>query len=199
MEIKRTKFNISLLGESQVGKTSIVSTLKGIEFDENKLPTIGLDTFIDSYIIEGNEYKFKIFDTNGQERYNSISDTTVKLADGFLVVFSVLDKKSFTKIKKWLEIIEDSVNLKSKVVFIVGNKIDSKERQITKEEAEDFAAQKKMKYFETSAKTGAGIKEVFLEIYNDIYNLNKIGDKPINNNIIIKKDSQKSKEGKKCC
>ena len=199
MEIKRTKFNISLLGESQVGKTSIVSTLKGIEFDENKLPTIGLDTFVDSYIIEGNEYKFKIFDTNGQERYNSISDTTVKLADGFLVVFSVLDKKSFTKIKKWLEIIEDSVNLKSKVVFIVGNKIDSKERQITKEEAEDFAAQKKMKYFETSAKTGAGIKEVFLEIYNDIYNLNKIGDKPINNNIIIKKDSQKSKEGKKCC
>ena len=199
MEIKRTKFNISLLGESQVGKTSIVSTLKGIEFDENKLPTIGLDTFVDSHIIEGNEYKFKIFDTNGQERYNSISDTTVKLADGFLVVFSVLDKKSFTKIKKWLEIIEDSVNLKSKVVFIVGNKIDSKERQITKEEAEDFAAQKKMKYFETSAKTGAGIKEVFLEIYNDIYNLNKIGDKPINNNIIIKKDSQKSKEGKKCC
>ncbi len=199
MEIKRTKFNISLLGESQVGKTSIVSTLKGIEFDENKLPTIGLDTFVDSHIIEGNEYKFKIFDTNGQERYNSISDTTVKLADGFLVVFSVLDKKSFTKIKKWLEIIEDSVNLKSKVVFIVGNKIDSKERQITKEEAEDFAAQKKMKYFETSAKTGAGIKEVFLEIYNDIYNLNKIEDKPINNNIIIKKDSQKSKEGKKCC
>ena len=199
MEIKRTKFNISLLGESQVGKTSIVSTLKGIEFDENKLPTIGLDTFIDSYIIEGNEYKFKIFDTNGQERYNSISDTTVKLADGFLVVFSVLDKKSFTKIKKWLEIIEDSVNLKSKVVFIVGNKIDSKERQITKEEAEDFAVQKKLKYFETSAKTGAGIKKAFIEIYNDIYNLNKIGDKPINKNIILENNGQKSKTGKKCC
>ena len=56
--IKRTKFNVSLLGETQVGKTSMISVKTGIEFDENQLATVGIDNFLDIAKFENQEYKF---------------------------------------------------------------------------------------------------------------------------------------------
>ena len=187
MEIKRTKFNLSILGETQVGKTCILSVYKGVKFNEKNLSTIGMDTFIDLVNIEGQEYKFKIFDTNGQERYNSISSSTIKFADGFLVVFSVDKKSSFEKIVNWIKVIENSVDIREKAVILVGNKIDKPEREVSNEEALSFAKRKKLKYYETSAKTGFNIKEVFNEIYKDIYLLN------IDNGSILEKDIDEEK------
>ena len=215
MEIKRTKFNLSILGETQVGKTCILSVYKGVNFNEKNLSTIGMDTFIDLVNIEGQEYKFKIFDTNGQERYNSISSSTIKFADGFLIVFSVDKKSSFEKIINWIKVIENSVDIREKAVILVGNKIDKPEREVNNEEALSFAKKKKLKYYETSAKTGFNIKEVFNEIYKDIYllslndgpNLEKDTDEEINHrieNIKIKKsdfnkNNVKEKPNGKCC
>ena len=187
MEIKRTKFNLSILGETQVGKTCILSVYKGVNFNEKNLSTIGMDTFLDLVNIEGQEYKFKIFDTNGQERYNSISSSTIKFADGFLVVFSVDKKSSFEKIVNWIKVIENSVDIREKAVILVGNKIDKSEREVSNEEALSFAKRKKLKYYETSAKTGFNIKEVFNEIYKDIYLLN------IDNGSILEKDIDEEK------
>ena len=96
------------------------------------------------------EYKFKIFDTNGQERYNSITDTTIKIADGFLLVFSVDKKLSFQKIQHWIEVIENSVDLRKKAAILVGNKIDMPNREVTNEEAVTFAKERNMEYIETS-------------------------------------------------
>ena len=168
-KIKRTKFNVSLLGEGHVGKTCIVSVHSGREFDENTLMTVGLENVIDTYKIEGTDYKFKIFDTAGQERYRSISTQTIQIADGFLLVFSVDDKASFEHIGYWLNVIEENADIKKKVIIIVGNKIDLENRAVTNEEAANFAKERKLKYFETSAKSGIGINEVFKELYEDIY------------------------------
>jgi len=87
--IERTKFNIILLGETQVGKTSLIKFLTGKPFDEQKLATIGVDYEDREAVFDGKLFKFKIFDTAGQERYDSISNSILKKAYGFLLVFSV--------------------------------------------------------------------------------------------------------------
>jgi small GTP-binding protein len=188
--IKRTKFNVSLLGEASVGKTCMINSLKGFPFDENQIATIGIDDVMDQAKFENNSYKFKIFDTAGQERYRSISTQTVQLADGFLIVFAVDSKQSFERVNYWIETIADKVSINQKALILVGNKcdVDENKRQVTKEAAEEFAASNKMKYFETSAKTGAKIKEVFKQLYKDIYILSKKLDKKEGDNFKLDDD-----------
>ena len=175
--IKRTKFNVCLLGEGHVGKTCIASVYTGHHFDENTLMTVGLDNYTSNEKFDGEEYKFKIFDTAGQERYRSISTNTIQISDGFLVVFAVNDRESFDHISYWINIIEEKTDFKKKVIILVGNKIDLQEREVTNEEAVNFAKEKDIKYFETSAKTGFGIKESFKQLYEDVYKKYKENEK----------------------
>ena len=203
--IQRTKFNVSILGESQVGKTSMISVKSGLQFNEKQIATVGIDNFIDKKVIDNKEYKFKFFDTAGQERYNSISAQTIKIADGFILVFSVTDRGSLEKISFWMKSIEENTNIKDKVIILVGNKIDM-EREISHEEANNFAKENNLKYFETSAKTGYGIDETFNQLYQDIYELNK-KDNPENEknkNIQLEntnndEPNEKGKKKSKCC
>ena len=97
--MEKTKiFRISLLGESAVGKTSIVSVYTKNEFSNSTLSTTGIDFCIKKKEFDDIECKFKIFDTAGQERYKSLSLTTIQVADGFFMVFAVDDEKSFKRI-----------------------------------------------------------------------------------------------------
>ena len=203
--IQRTKFNVSILGESQVGKTSMISVKSGLQFNEKQIATVGIDNFIDKKVIDNQEYKFKFFDTAGQERYNSISAQTIKIADGFILVFSVTDRGSLEKISFWMKSIEENTNIKDKVIILVGNKIDM-EREISHEEANNFAKENNLKYFETSAKTGYGIDETFNQLYQDIYELNKKDnqengkDKNIQlENTNNDESNEKGKKKSKCC
>ena len=203
--IKRTKFNVSLLGETQVGKTSMISVKTGIEFDENQLATVGIDNFLDSAKFENQEYKFKIFDTAGQERYNSISSQTLKVADGYILVFAVDKRSSFEKIDLWIKSIEENVNIKKKALILVGNKCDLEKREVKKDEGEKFAQEYHMNYYETSAKTGEGIQEVFNQIYKEIYQLFKKLEENNKNNQDHGKNGNKSiklnnkKKKSHCC
>ena len=198
-KIKRTKFNVSLLGETQVGKTCMVQVLTGTPFSDIHLSTIGIDSFTDSAKFDNVEYKFKIFDTAGQERYRNVSNTTINIADGFLMVFSVDNRETFERINDWINVISDEVNLEEKVIFLVGNKIDVEKREVSNEEGINFAKEKNIKYFETSAKTGFGIKETFKQLYQDIYELFKKSNKlEINNkNITLNKKEVVSPEQNK--
>ena len=189
-EIARKKFNINFLGDTSVGKTSIIKRHVNKTFDENAIATIGIDNIKDEKEFDKKKYSFKIYDTAGQERYKSISLNYIKLGDGFLLVFSVDNKETFDKLEEWVQNIYDSVSIDEKVIFLVGNKIDSPNRVVKREEAEAFAKNKKFRYFETSAKTGEGVEELFDELYNTIYNLNK---KCENN---LKEDNLKLKSGK---
>ena len=197
-DIKRTKFNICLLGESKVGKTCMTSVYIGQPFDENTLTTLGLENIADKFEIEGKVYTFKIFDTAGQERYKSIAQSTIQISDGFLIVFDVNEKSTFESVINWINYIDERVDIAEKVLILVGNKIDIEEREVTREEAEYFAKDKNMKYFETSAKTGAGIKEVFQELYKDVYNKCKsMSKKGEDSKPILKKNN--NKKGKAWC
>ena len=176
-EIARKKFNINFLGDTTVGKTSIIKRHVNKTFDENAIATIGIDNIKDEKEFDKKTYSFKIYDTAGQERYKSISINYIKLGDGFLLVFAVDKRETFEKLEEWVQNIYDSVPVDEKVIFLVGNKIDSPDRVVTKEEAEAYAKKKNFTYYETSAKTGEGIEQLFDELYNKIYNLNKKADK----------------------
>ena len=176
-EIARKKFNINFLGDTTVGKTSIIKRHVNKTFDENAIATIGIDNIKDEKEFDKKTYSFKIYDTAGQERYKSISINYIKLGDGFLLVFAVDKRETFDKLEEWVQNIYDSVPVEEKVIFLVGNKIDSPDRVVTKEEAEAYAKKKNFTYYETSAKTGEGIEQLFDELYNKIYNLNKKADK----------------------
>ena len=185
-KIKRTKFNVSLLGETQVGKTSLANVKSGFNYNPSQLATVGIDNFLDKQIFNGIEYKFKIFDTAGQERYNNIVASTIKVADGYVLVFSVDQKSSLDKISTWLKYLGENVDLKEKGLILIGNKIDLPEREVRTEEGKNFAKSFNIKYFETSAKEGIGIDEAFKQIYKIIYELNE--------NIRVEDDNNNSGE-----
>ena len=99
-----------------------------------------------------------------------------------------------------------NVNIKKKALILVGNKCDIKNREVTKEEGENLAKQYHINYYETSAKTGEGIKEVFNQIYKNIYELykkleesNKNKPDSIKNANNIKLNNKKEKKKSHCC
>ena len=193
-ESKRTKFNAIILGESRVGKTALIDSLCHKPFNENSLLTAGVDFQIVEREMEGKIYKFKIFDTAGQERFKSISKSSIKLADGILLVFAVDNSNTFDKISEWIASIKEEVNESEKAIILAGNKIDIEDREISYDKALEFAEDCKFKYYETSAKTNVGVQEVFNELFKDIYNLNKNASKI--SNITLK---EQQKKDSKCC
>ncbi len=197
-------FRISLLGEGQVGKTSMLTAYTKNEFSFDALSTIGIVEDFIKKTFDKMEYKFKIFDTAGQERYNSIATSTIQIADGFFMVFAVNNKESYKKIVKWIDSIKEYVNLEEKVLFIIGNKCDanSEERVVGKEEAEKFAKGYNAKYYETSAYTREGINGAFEDMFKDVYEMYKKNknDNNRNSNIVLDNNNAgnaKNKDPKK--
>ena len=170
--ISKKKLLISVLGYWSTGKTSIISSYFGYHFDENIIPTRGIDCHNDTSF--NKNYMFKIYDTTGGEKYRSISRTTIVGADGYLLVFALDFRESFEEVKYWLESIKELVDINKKSIIIVGNKSDIDKREISYEEAYNYANENKLKYFETSAKSGNNIKELFNELYMDVCTKNKI-------------------------
>ena len=198
--MSKNTFKISLLGDKTVGKTSIVTAYTTNEFNFTTLATIGIDTSITKKVFDNVEYTFKIFDTAGQEKFNSISTTTIQMAVGFFMVFAVNNRQSYERLVNWINYIEEYVNLEEKVLFIIGNKIDIKpeEREVTKEEAEEIAKSKKAKYFETSALTRSGINEAFEEMFKDVYEMSKNNQNNSSNSSFSLDKDNVNKKKKKC-
>ena len=190
---KKTVVTLSLLGESQVGKTCLCGVYLGLEFQSDTLHTIGMEKlYTEMTMPDGNKVSIKIWDTAGQERFRSIALQSLRTSKGIAVVFNVADKTSFDKINYWLEQIKNvSVNIP---IVLFGNKCDLENRQVTKEEAENYAKEKNILYFETSAKNNIGVKEGFealaIKAYEKLEN---------SNNINIKIKNTKTKKKKKCC
>ena len=117
------------------------------------------------------------------------------------MVFAVNNKESFNKIVDWIEFIDNHVTIGEKVLYLIGNKIDvnPKERMVTKEEAEEFAKSKNVKYLETSALKNEGINEAFEKIFKDVYEIYKQGNnKNSNFNLDENINNEDDKKKKKC-
>ena len=154
---------ILLIGDSFVGKTSLLLKYCEGQFPEAHMATIGVE-FKDKIVNVGKwKVRLQIWDTSGQERFRSITQNFYRNADGILFVYDITNRESFSHIKDWLldSQVEDS-DIKR---ILIGNKKDLEDkRAIEIEKMNSFSEGKKMKCFETSAKTGENVETIFKEI-----------------------------------
>ena len=159
------EFNVILIGDSGVGKTSILTKFIEGNFENNKKCTINVEFKTKNLKIDKDLYaKLTIYDTAGQERYRSLTRQYYHLANGIVLVFDLTDENSFNSLNKWVKEIDD--NTKNVEVILVGNKSDLKNRAIINSRAEQFAHEKNFKYTETSAKEGTNVLLLFEELSN---------------------------------
>ena len=184
---------ILALGNSKVGKTSyIIRNVKDIY--EIHLSTIGFNIQIKKIELKnGKKVNVKFYDTSGQERYHSLAPNFIKTTDGILLMYDITDRETFDAISKWYN---DILNNKEKdfPIILVGNKTDLEdERQVQREEGEDFAKKLNIKFFEVSNKDGTNVKESSKELIRMILNHNSDDFKTV-----CSKLSKKKLKKRKC-
>ncbi len=172
-------FKIIEIGDSTVGKTAIKVRLTDDYFKKDLKTTLGVDfgskTLKCEYISEDILFtgthrftaKMNLWDAAGQAHYEQIRGMYYRGAKGALLVYDVTNPVSFQNLDKWINELEENVGI-DLPILIVGNKIDL-ERRVPQKDAEEYAKEKNFLYFETSAKTGAGIVDAFKNLAVEIY------------------------------
>ena len=160
------------LGETGVGKTSIIRRYINNIFEEKILSTVGLNfTFKQVKLKNGKSITIKLVDTAGQERFRALVKSYFKNIDAVLFIFSLDSKDSFDNMINWINLFNENHNGKEGIPrYLIGNKAD-KEKKVQKEEIDDFINKNKIKYYETSAKDNAGIDELFQDLSEDLYKI----------------------------
>ena len=189
-------FKVLLLGDTDVGKSSLILRYTEETFNSKLVNSIGVDFKMKKKEIDGKIIKVQIWDTAGHERFRSITYSYYRGANAIIIVFDITDKKSFLSITEWLKQIEKHAK-ENVFKFLVGNKSDlAEERKVTFEEAKEYADEHELPYIETSAKEGININELFESSIKSFLSNNKYigGDK----NIKLNNQSTTS-EKNKCC
>jgi small GTP-binding protein len=196
---------ILLVGDSAVGKTTLILKYVDGKFSDSHITTIGVEYKDKEITVNNRKINLQIWDTSGQERYRSITKNFYRNAHGILFVFDVTNQTSFDHLKDWLNSSNEcDIDFKK---IIVGNKIDLNDRVVNKETMEFFAEKNQIKKsFETSAKDGTNADLIFKEM-SELILANKT-DEEINQEFLVRphasstlsKDSENLEpEKKKCC
>jgi small GTP-binding protein len=129
-----------VVGNSGVGKTSILSSLQDGTFHAEVTPTVGIDFVITRIDIEGESFKLHVWDTAGQERFRSLTKSDFRSAMAVILVFDLTDRQSFNDVSQWLVDVH-SLCEPNVTVTLLGNKVDMEDaRAISRSEAASFAA-----------------------------------------------------------
>ena len=191
------KCQILIIGNSVVGKTSILTKYTTKTYNENYIATVGLDFFTKDEKIDDKTIRVKIWDTAGQERYKAITKCFFQRAQGIIIVFDVTNKKSFDDLKIWIDSIRSqsklTEDLENMPIIIIGNKIDIPKRVIDKETALNFSKEQNFDYYETSGKTGQGVDNAIKDLVKKV--MVYISKKNGRDNLKLSENSQK----RKCC
>jgi small GTP-binding protein len=182
-------FKIVIVGESGVGKTSILKRELNNEFSENIKQTSTFEHYYKNYSVNDSKICLHIWDTCGKDNYRTLVGNFLRASLCAFLVFSIDNIKSFEKLSDWiLEIKENcSDNI---ILFLIGNKKDKlSERKVSFLQINNFIKEENItKYFEISALNNDGIEEVFKQtlIYLYIQNILSLNKNNYNNNLIDK-------------
>lgn len=175
--MKTSRLKLILLGDGRVGKTSILNKYVFDKFNENEEKTTNYSYLEKNITKNDKRYKFCIWDTAGQEQFNSLTPIYYRDAKGVILVYDILNQNSFKRVQKWTEELH-SYNNEALMVFM-GNKVDlleeyyDKNNYVDKSKAEELANKENSKLFYSSAKTGEGISEAFEYIINKVIEKNE--------------------------
>ena len=165
-------FKVAFLGDSSVGKTSIVQRFYQQTFDFSMDNTIGASFVQKDLDTESGPVQLNIWDTAGQERYRSLVATYTRGCHGGIICFSYDSKQSFESLDTWVnELLKQCA--KNCIIYICGNKIDLAP-EVSDDEVNKWISQKNYKFFKTSAKTGEGVDEMFISLAKDLAETTKI-------------------------
>ncbi|XP_019877206.1 ras-related protein Rab-18-B-like [Aethina tumida] len=180
-----TTLKILIIGESGVGKSSLLLRFTEDNFDPEQTLTIGVDFKTKRICVDGNPVKLAIWDTAGQERFRTLTPSYYRDAQGAILVFDVSSYTTFAKLETWLNELETYSTKSNIVKMIVGNKIDMENREVTREEAMKFARRHQTLYIEASAKTRDGVECAFEELVHKIIQTPGLWESYDGNNIHI--------------
>ena len=163
----KLSLKILLIGDSQVGKTSLLLKYTEHVFPEEHIATIGVE-YKDKFIVKDNyNIRLQIWDTAGQERFHSITKNIYRNANGVLFVYDITNQESFNNIKNWIKDLQNVGNDIKGV--IIGNKLDlEQKRDVSKEDLEVLGKKNQMPFLETSAKQNINVNEGFDLLVNEL-------------------------------
>eukprot|EP01104_Vermistella_antarctica_P005517 TRINITY_DN1602_c5_g1_i1.p1 TRINITY_DN1602_c5_g1~~TRINITY_DN1602_c5_g1_i1.p1 ORF type:complete len:202 (-),score=59.50 TRINITY_DN1602_c5_g1_i1:24-629(-) len=161
-------FKLLLIGDSGVGKSSMLLRFTDGKFDNEQTCTIGVDFKIKLMDFDGKRINLTLWDTAGQEKFRSLTSSYYRGTQGIILVYDVTKRSTFEHLNDWLQEIDMYCTNDDVVCLLVGNKIDLEEREVSKQEAIEYARSKGMVFIETSAKTKMGIQQAFEEIVHKI-------------------------------
>jgi len=153
-------FKISILGNSNVGKSSLMGQYCGHTFFTGSPPTVGVDFNIKMHTVGKRRIKLHIWDTAGQEKFRGMVRSYYRLASAIVIVYSVTDRKSFEDVSYWLgEVRRECLNCK--YIMLVANKTDLLETQrvVSTTEGQQYATNEGISYAECHATTHEGVRE----------------------------------------
>ena len=209
-------FKAIIIGDAFVGKSSIINKAVKQTFEPNYNPTLGFDYFLFYIRIKNKILKLQIWDTCGQEIYQSLITNFYRNSSVAFMVYAINNKESFEHLDNWLKEVKYTNNPDTKI-FLIGNKSDlNNERKITYEEGKKYAENFEFSYFlETSAKTGEKVDDIMIKAAQILYkeyieyenvkthkkNLKENDDNDSNNRDfeINSENTQKRKKKKGCC
>ena len=171
-KLKVLEVKIVLLGNINVGKTSIASRYCKNSFNEHHINTIGGAYQQQKVVLSnGTIVKLHIWDTSGQERFRAMTNLYYRDAQVALLTYDITNEASFTGIEFWIEELKYKVENENMILCLVGNKSDvnDEDRKITKIQGKKFADDNNMLFYETSAKKGDGVKDLFNEVAKKAY------------------------------
>lgn len=163
-------YKVLLLGDSTVGKTCFLLRYCDKTFQEAHLSTIGLDYRLKSMTLaSGKRIKLQIWDTAGQDRFRAITKNYYKGANGIILIYDVTNIQSFENVKNWIAQIKEEAN-PNVIIYLAGNKIDvnESEKAVKTEDGKKIADELAIKFYETSAKNGINVNEIFEDLVEKI-------------------------------
>ena len=155
-----------------MGKTSIASRYCKNSFNEHHINTIGGAYQQQKVVLSnGAMIKLHIWDTSGQERFRAMTNLYYRDAQVAILTYDITNESTFASIDFWIQELKYKVENENMILCLVGNKCDvnQEDRKITNFKGKNYAQENNMIFFETSAKTGEGVKDLFVTIANKVY------------------------------
>ncbi|KAN0019028.1 hypothetical protein ACTFIV_008065 [Dictyostelium citrinum] len=171
-------FKILLIGDSAVGKTSLLLRFADNSFQETSVNMTSVDYKNKNIVIDGRTFNLQIWDTAGQERFRTITSSFYRGAHGVLVCYDVTDQLTYNNVRLWMQEIQRYAVLGVSRV-LVGNKCDLEDRKIVNTSiAREYADSLGIPFMEASAATGVNVEDAFMAMANEIYRNHMGGAKP---------------------